>query len=132
MNPKRTRSDPTMEATMTPTAEPTIKKTRKAQGRTSTKADRQKDDGRVKATIVMDRKLHCLLSSIATFQDMDGSELAALLIDRGLKERHRELYDALYVFEPKVAKRAKPDAQGTEKESAIGDADVNPPALAID
>jgi hypothetical protein len=80
-----------METMMTPTAEAPIRKLRSAQGRTSTKADRKKDGARVKATIVMDGELHLVLSSIASHQDEDLSALAALRIDRGLKERHRAL-----------------------------------------
>jgi hypothetical protein len=118
-----------MEAMMIPTAETAIRKPRKPQGRTSAKPDGRKDDGKVKATIVMDRKLHWLLSSIAGNQGMDGSELAALLIDRGLRERHSRLYEALDQFTPKASRRARPDASGADRESAGDAAEVNPPAL---
>jgi hypothetical protein len=116
-----------METATTPTAEAPVRKARQPHSRTSARPDSRKDDGRVKATIVMDRKLHWLLSSIAGNQGMDGSELAALLIDRGLKERHAKLYLALEAFTPKVARKAKPDAPDADKESAIPAGDVNPP-----
>jgi hypothetical protein len=121
-----------MEAMTIPTAEPSVRRSRKPHGRTSARADKLKDDSRVKATIVMDRKLHWLLSSIAGNQGMDGSELAASLIERGLRERHSRLYEALADFEPKVPKREK-SAVSVMTDGSAGDAaGVNPPiALAV-
>lgn len=109
-----------METTMTTSADPSTARARKPQVSRSGKTDRPKDGHRVKKTIVMDRKLESLLMAIASFQDMDASELAAILIDRGLRERHPKLYDALCPFEPKIARRAKPDASVDTTDRAGG------------
>jgi hypothetical protein len=112
-----------MEAMMTQAAEPAVSPSARGQGRKSRKADRSKSDDTVKATIVMDRKLHWVLSSIAGNQGMDGSELAASLIERGLRERHSKLYENLSLFEvkspPKKEKIAAP---------VVTDGSVNLPA----
>jgi hypothetical protein len=107
-----------MGTTMTTAADPSTAKRGKAQGGRSAKTDRLKSATAVKATIVMDQKLHCLLSSIATFQGMNGSELAVKLIDRGLKASYSDLYEALQPFNPKSSKRAKADASGDTTDRA--------------
>jgi hypothetical protein len=105
ITPEPSRSQTPMESILHTTAA-------KPQRRKSTKPDKPKSSDRVKATIVMDRQLHCMLSSIAGFQGMDGSELAELLIDRGLRDRHKDQYEALKQFEAKPPRKAKPDASG--------------------
>jgi hypothetical protein len=107
-----------MSTTISPSVDTSIQKDRQRQKARSAKTDRPKDGSTVKATIVMDRKLHCLLSSIARFQDMDGSELAVELIEKGLKgDRYAGFVQALDPFTPKVRKKAKADGPGDNSES---------------
>lgn len=103
--------------TMSPAADTAKPKARKTKGSKSVKTDPAKN---VKATIVMSRKLDFLLSTIASYRDMERSELAASLIEAGLRENHGHLYYALRQFEPEKAVKAKPDASGDTTDRAVG------------
>jgi hypothetical protein len=71
------------------------------------KADRPKAGTTVKSTIVLDRKLDFLLSSVASYRDINRSTLAADLIERGLKQHHEKVYAALCNLNPEKARKGK-------------------------
>jgi hypothetical protein len=110
---------------MTTAADTATLRAPKAKRAKSVKTDKPKDGRTVKATIVMDVKLHCLLSSIAPFLGLNCSELAVDLIERGLKERHEAMYNALDGFKPKVRKQAKPASSVVDNDSADTDGGVS-------
>jgi hypothetical protein len=92
------------------------KKSAAAQGGRAGKKDGPKTTERVKSTIVMDRDLDFLLGSIAHHQDMERSELAVSLIERGLRDHYGPLYEALRPFTVKMADKASRDDSGVEED----------------
>jgi hypothetical protein len=94
---------------MSPAMDTVKPKARKTKGAKSVKTDPTKN---VKATIVMSRKLDFLLSSIASYRDLDRSELAVSLIEFGIREKHGHLYSILKGLEPEKSSKARADDSG--------------------